>query len=186
MFRDRGSETVNLGEDIGHVFDVAHWEGGVDLAHVRSSDESSARLKRRLVSTAREDVEVVLAAHRLCKEFCGKDFFFSPHHAVLECGIDDVFLVKAMVHDFDVVDKANVANAAKRAGRDPEWNYEETQLLSFRRIYAAMAKCKRGTLRGFFAPRVPLPAPPIEVPVAPVVPSSESDSPEPASPSPSQ
>ncbi len=101
------AEVIDLGEHIGHIDDMAHGEGGVDLAHVAARDEAERGFVGVLLPAAAEDVERVVAAERLGEQFGGEDFFFAPDHAVFEGGVDIVLCVQAVVDDFDVVDEAD-------------------------------------------------------------------------------
>ena len=107
VLRELGAEVIDLREDVGHIHDVAHRETRINLAHLRPRDEPRRGLHRVLQSPAREDEEVVLAAHRLREEFGRENLFFAPNHAVLQRRVDVMLRVQSLVHHLDVVDEAN-------------------------------------------------------------------------------
>ena len=58
VLRELCAEVVDLCEDVWHVYDVAHGEGGVNLFHVGPADESEDCADGVCVSSAGHDVEL--------------------------------------------------------------------------------------------------------------------------------
>ena len=107
MAGELSAEMVDFRQNIRQVHHMAHGETRVDLAHRRPSDQPRRRLHRVLQTPARQDVEIVLAAHRLGEKLGGEDLLLAPDHAVLQCRVDLVLGVEALVHHLDIVHQAD-------------------------------------------------------------------------------
>ena len=107
VLRECVAEVIDFRKHIRHVHDMAHREAWIHLLHLRPSNQPQRSFHGVALAAAAQDVEILSASKRLRHQFRSQDFFFTPHHAILQCGINVMLLVKSVVDHFNVVHQAD-------------------------------------------------------------------------------
>ena len=127
------AEVIDFCKYIRHVHDMTHREAWIHLLHLRPSNQPQRSFHGVALATAAQDVEILSASKCLRHQFSGQDFFFTPHHAILQRGINVMLLVEPVVDHLNVVDQA-----------DKHIWLQHLQLIKVKRTEETMPPTERG------------------------------------------